>query len=273
MGLAFPPSHQNEAVQNLRRWLKESRVHAWIGVLIACFALQTILEVLGWLGHVNLEGALLSYVALPAWANWQIGQIWTLLTYGFLHYGFMHLLLNCVMLYFAGHMLKTFWTDLQVVRLFLVGIITGGIAFVVISLWSPGWNPLMGASAGVLALLLAATRMSPRMPVYLLGIFKVPLWVVSAILLFISVAGLSGENGGGQVAHLGGALAGWVLGRSPEYLTGFSWRTSRFGSRAPLRVVREKTLELDAILEKISKVGYEKLSPQEKDFLKRYGQN
>jgi len=272
MGGPFPKNEFHQGWQSVRRWTQESQVHKWVALLVACFAVQTALEVLGWLTDVNLEGALLSYVALPAWGQWNMGPFWTLLSYGLLHYGFMHLVLNSVMLYFAGHMLKTFWTDQQVIRLFLAGILSGGLAFVTLSVWNPEWKPLMGASAGVLAVLLAATRMSPRMPVYVLGFFKVPLWAISGLLVFFSLAGLSGPNGGGQVAHLGGALIGWLLGRSPQALTSFQWKMPRRRNRTPLRVVRDEPLELDAILEKISRVGYAKLSSAEKEFLTRYGQ-
>ena len=272
MGRDFPTNEFRQGLQTFQGWIHESLVHRWVAVLVACFAVQTALEVLGWLMDVNLEEALLSYVALPAWGNGDIWPFWTLLSYGFLHYGVMHLVLNSVMLYFAGHMLKTFWTDLQVSRLFVVGILAGGLAFLTLSTWNPEWKPLMGASAGVLAVLLAATRMSPSMPVYVLGVFKVPLWAISGLLIFLSVAGLSGPNSGGQVAHLGGAMIGWLLGRSPQTLTAIRRTMPRRAGRSPLRVVRDEPLELDAILEKISRVGYAKLTPAEKEFLTRYGQ-
>ncbi len=273
MGALFPPNMTPSVFGDVKNWLAESRVHQWIGILIGSYVVQTVVEVIGWLTSMNLEKGLLTYVALPAWDEWDVGQVWTLLSYGFLHYGITHLLLNGVMLYFAGNMLKTFWSDVQVSRLFLVGILAGGLAFTGVSLGQPQWTPLMGASAGVLALLMAATRMSPHMPVYLLGIFKVPLWVISVLLLFFSVVGISGPNGGGQVAHLGGALAGWLVGRAPEYLSWTARPKSRALRRGPLHVVRNGTPDLDAILEKVSRVGYAKLTAQEKEYLKRYGQN
>ncbi|NCZ95400.1 MAG: hypothetical protein EBZ16_07750, partial [Flavobacteriia bacterium] len=62
MGGPFPKNEFQQGWQSVRRWTQESQVHQWVTLLVACFAVQTALEVLGWLTDVNLEGALLSYV-------------------------------------------------------------------------------------------------------------------------------------------------------------------------------------------------------------------
>ncbi|HAB36013.1 MAG TPA: hypothetical protein DCE58_05360 [Cryomorphaceae bacterium] len=255
----------------LQNWLRESQLHRWICALIACFVGQTLLELMGWISTWEVEAGLLRYFALNPLHTWHIGEGWTLLTYGFLHYGVMHLLLNVLMLYFAGHMLKTFWLDDQVSRLFLLGIAGGGLAYFFATLYFTQWPPLVGASGGVLALLLAATRLSPFMPVYVFGILRLPLWGVSLLLLAISVSGLQGPNAGGNIAHLGGALVGWSLAKSPHWL--FPEKRSARTGRKPskLHVVAAEGLDLDSILEKIGRVGYDKLSAKEKAFLARYG--
>jgi membrane associated rhomboid family serine protease len=258
----------------LRIWLRESQVHLWIFVLAVCFAVQTLAEVLGWAFALDVENSLLRLFALHPLHAWQLGEVWTLVTYGFLHYGFMHLLLNALMLYFAGHMLKTFWLDAQVSRLFVLGMAAGGIAYMLASLWYPGWPPLVGASGGVLALLLAATRLSPTMPVYVFGVFRLPLWGVSLLLLAVSVSGLQGPNAGGNIAHIGGALAGWALAKSPTWLfpeTRWTSMRRKKTKGAHLRVVSSDGLDLDGILDKIGRVGYDGLTAKEKAFLARYG--
>lgn len=274
MGRALPPNDFSRGFESLRTWVRESHVHLWIFVLVVGFGAQTLIEVLGWTASLDLENGLLRLFALHPLTAWQYGEVWTLASYGFLHYGFMHLLLNVLMLYFAGHMLKTFWLDAQVSRLFLVGIAAGGIAYLIASLWTPGWPPLVGASGGVLALLLAATRLSPSMPVYVFGLFRLPLWGVSLLLLAVSISGLHGPNAGGNFAHLGGALAGWALAKSPSWLFPETrWNAKRRSStkRSHLRVVSSEGLDLDAILDKIGRVGYDGLTSQEKAFLARYG--
>jgi membrane associated rhomboid family serine protease len=259
----------------LRTWLRESQVHLWIFVLAACFAVQTLTEVLGWAFALDVENSLLRLLALHPLHAWHLGEVWTLVTYGFLHYGFMHLLLNALMLYFAGHMLKTFWLDAQVSRLFVLGMVAGGIAYVLASLRYPNWPPLVGASGGVLALLLAATRLSPSMPVYIFGILRLPLWGVSLLLLAVSVSGLQGPNAGGNFAHLGGALAGWALAKSPSWLfpetRWISMRRKKSSKTSHLHVVSSDGLDLDGILDKIGRVGYDGLTAKEKAFLARYG--
>jgi len=274
MGRAMPPNDFSRSYTSLRAWMRESQVHLWIFVLAVCFVVQTLAEVLGWAFALDVENNLLRLFALHPLHAWQLGEVWTLVTYGFLHYGFMHLLLNALMLYFAGHMLKTFWLDAQVSRLFVLGMAAGGIAYVLASLWYPGWPPLVGASGGVLALLLAATRLSPSMPVYVFGILRLPLWGVSLLLLAVSISGLQGPNAGGNFAHLGGALAGWALAKSPTWLfpeTRWISKRRKKNKGGHLRVVSSDGLDLDTILDKIGRVGYDGLTAKEKAFLARYG--
>lgn len=260
-----------DAVHTLQNWLRESQLHRWVFALIACFAGQTLIEFIGWATAWEAEEGLLRFLALNPVSTWQYGEVWTLVTYGFLHYGAMHMLLNALMLYFAGNMLKTFWLDTQVSRLFLVGIASGGLAYLLASVYYTHWPPLVGASGGVLALLLAATRLSPSMPVYVFGIIRLPLWGVSLLLLAISVSGLQGPNAGGNIAHLGGAFAGWALAKSPQWLfPETSWSRKR-SKKSKLRVVAADGMDLDRILDKIGQVGYDKLSAKEKAFLARYG--
>lgn len=263
-------------IREIQAWIRESWIHRWIFILLLCFVIQTIAEALGWFSQVAVETNLLRYVALPAFQSWNIGQFWTLISYGFMHYGVMHILLNSLMLYFAGHMLKTFWKDHQVARLFALGILAGGIAYALGSIFYPTWPPLMGASGGVLALLFAATRMSPKLAVYVFGVLRLPLWAISLLLLLISISGLQGPNAGGNIAHLGGAALGWMLAKNPQWLDN-SLRLKRKKifrqSRSALHAVRKSPLDLDHILEKISRVGYEGLTVPEKEFLTRYGKN
>ena len=112
------------------------------------------------------------------------------------------------------------------------------------------------------------------MPVYVFGVLRLPLWGVSLLLLAVSVSGLQGPNAGGNFAHLGGALAGWALAKSPTWLFPETrWISKRKPSSksSHLQVVAADGLDLDTILDKIGRVGYDGLTPQEKAFLARYG--
>ena len=261
-------------IEELKQWLRETVVHRLVAIMFFLFLLQMLLEAFGWYTGMTLEGFILTFFALQPIALWSAGQIWSVLSYGFLHYGFMHVLFNALMLYFSGHMLKTFWTDRQVVRLFLLGIVSGGIVFLGASTFGADWKPLVGASGGVLALIVAAARISPQMPVYLLGFLRVPLWGVAGLLVMLSLSGLQGENAGGNLAHLGGAAIGFILAKSPHLLSS-AWigRRPSDKGKTHLRIVKKEAHEflLDDLLDKIAKVGYSQLSRREKEFLEGYG--
>lgn len=254
-----------------KSWYQESWVHKWVIITSIAFVMQYALETFGWFTTLDIEGKLHTYVALKNFGEWPIGNVSAFFTYAFLHYGFHHFILGAIMLYFSGHMLKTFWTDAQVNRLFILGILTSGMAFFGSTLFISGNGTLMGVSGAVFALLFAATRISPQMPVYLFGILRIPLWSISLLFLLLSIAGLDGLNSGGNIAHMGGALTGWLLAKQPQLLFP-RFKSKRKKSAAHLRVVRNSNeMELDAVLDKIGKVGYDALTQKEKAFLAEYG--
>ncbi|CAI8329605.1 MAG: Uncharacterised protein [Owenweeksia sp. TMED14] len=259
--------------RQLINWLKASVINKWIGILSLCFLFQTILEIIGWILNIPFEQGLINFFALKNELNWKIHS---LLTYGFLHNGLFHFIFNLFMLHFSAQILQTFWRPKQVIRLFLLGIISGGFSFLFGTLILGKTGAIVGSSAGIFAILFAAARFSPNMSIYLFGIFPMPLWLISTGLLLVSITGLNGSNFGGELAHLGGSILGLIIAKRPDFFNKRKFYLKRNRSmqidRSNSETESDRTKYLNSILDKVGSVGYEKLNEKEKAFLKRYGE-
>jgi membrane associated rhomboid family serine protease len=231
---------------------------------------------------------------------------WSLITYAFLHEGPMpmHLIFNMLWLYFAGRMFLTFFTQKQFFGLYILSAIFAGLAFVIsyslIPIFSTKYVAMVGASAAIMAILVGAAVYAPYYSVRLMLIGTVRLWHIAAFFVIIDLIMVSVNNSGGHIAHLSGALFGYLyivlLRRGTDLSTGVSafvdFFTNIFKSRksAPFRKVhrnnapqqsyrkapaaRPKDLtqqQIDDILDKISQSGYDSLTKDEKEFLFKVG--
>lgn len=264
-------------IEQLRGWLKGSIINKWIGILTLCYTIQSLLEVLGWSLNIPFEQGILNLFGLKNELSWKIHSLFT---YGLIHNGFFHFIFNILTLYFSAQILQTFWRPNQVIHLFIFGIISGGIHFMTGTMLIGDSGIVVGASAGVFALLFAATRYSPNMPVYIFGFFRIPLWIISSGLLLLSIAGLNGSNSGGEWAHIGGGILGLLLAKRPDFLYNlnfsvisiFKTKSKIYIDRNPPENMNDRAKHLNMILDKIGKVGYEKLNAKEKIFLKKYSE-
>jgi membrane associated rhomboid family serine protease len=224
---------------------------------------------------------------------------WTLFTYAFLHSGFWHLFFNMVMLNFSGRLFLTYFTQKQFVGLYVLSSIFAGLVFV-ISYYLMGINaPIVGASAAVLSILVATTTYQPLMEVRLLLIGNVKLWHLTAIILILDIMQILVENTGGHIAHLAGALFGFLFIRllqngidlssviskvidffanlfQPKKATPF--KKVHVNIKKPVSKVQSRIVvkdkaqqQIDEILDKISQSGYDSLTAQEKEFLFKAG--
>lgn len=229
---------------------------------------------------------------------------WSLVTYAFLHYGFLHLLMNMLWLFFAGRMFLTFFTQKQFFGLYILSAIFAGLVFIVsytlIPLFSGLNVPMVGASAAVMAVLVAAAVYAPYYEVRLMLIGTVKLWYIAAFFIVLDLIYISAENTGGHIAHLSGSLFGYLyivlLRKGTDLSTGVSafldFFTNLFRSKksTPFRKVHRNTAptqqqrktttsrpkdltqqQIDDILDKISQSGYDSLTKDEKDFLFKVG--
>ena len=242
-----------------------------------------------------------SYIYLPSniWAF--LIKPWTIVSYGFLHFDFLHLLFNMLWLYFLGRMMLNLFSPKMSLNIYFMGIITGGLVFLL------GYNVfpnifsanayVLGASAGVRALLIFICAYMPNKDIRFFT-FNLKLWWIGAVLVGLDILGIvNGNNQGGSLAHIGGAILGYVyakqLVKGQDIGTGFGRFTDWFSAlfkakqKVKMKTVHKKSKvagykkeefnqfnnqkKIDTILDKISKSGYDSLSKEEKEYLFKAG--
>ena len=248
----------------------------------------------------SLVATVKSWLVLPALPMLVLHRPWTLFTYMFLHGSFMHILWNMFALYFFGRIFLDFFSVRHFWCVYLSGGVFGALFYVLAYNVFPYFqgvlhvSHLVGASAAVLAVVTAAAVRSPEYRINLLFFGSVKLSTFAIITVCISVLMLSGNNAGGNFAHLGGAFGGYLfamlLGKGIDVTDilcrPVDWFWSMIGKlRSPRRKKRKFTYspggkhgadyehnarkraaeaEVDVILEKIKKGGYASLSEEEK---------
>lgn len=222
---------------------------------------------------------------------------WSLLTYGFLHSNLSHIFWNMLLLYFSGRMLLNLFAQQVFINTFFIGIITGGVLYLLSYNIFPAFlgqnSYLIGSSAGVMAVLIFICSYMPNNEVRLV-LFNVKLLYIGLFFVILDVIQIPTGNAGGHLAHLGGALWGYVyqqqyskgndvgqwFSKMIDWLKGFftskpkiktAYRTKKpYKKRPKTKSQQEK---IDSILDKISKSGYESLTKEEKDFLFQAGKD
>jgi len=233
---------------------------------------------------------------------------WTVLTYAFTHEGFFHILFNLLNLYWFGQLLREYLGDRRLVSIYVLGALAGAAIFLLSYNLIPAFqpavgSPMIGASAAVTAIIVASATLLPDYTFMLILLGPVKIKWIAAVVVLVSLAGVNGGNPGGEIAHLGGALLGFVyikqlqagrdLGRPVQAIGDwvsklFSRRptmrvstarrpepvttTSASGSKKPAVAGQPLQDEIDTILDKISRSGYESLSKDEKQKLFRASQ-
>ena len=224
---------------------------------------------------------------------------YTLLTYAFLHSGFWHLFFNMMVLNFSSRFFLIFFTQKQFFGVYILSAIFAGIAFLLSFFVLHINSNLVGASAATMAILVAATTYQPLMQVRLLLIGNVKLWYITAVILILDSMQIMIENTGGHIAHLAGALFGFIYIKllingtdlstivtrvidffvtlfQPKKKTPF--KRVHVNPKKPVTknqskiVIKDKAQQqIDEILDKISQSGYDSLTAEEKEFLFKAG--
>ena len=220
---------------------------------------------------------------------------WTLLTYAFFHYGFLHLFFNMMVLNFSSRLFLTFFTQKQYLGLYILSAIFSALCFVLSFYFLHQTSSMVGASAAIMALLVATTAYQPLMEIRLLLIGNVKLWHITAVLILLDLLQIQINNTGGHIAHLSGAFFGYIyikllqngtdLSRIVDSILNlFSKKQSTpfkkvhvnpkkpAAKRESKIVIKDKTQQqLDEILDKITQSGYDSLTAEEKEFLFKAG--
>lgn len=254
------------------RWAagRQSVVMMLIVVNVAFFLAQTLTGVAA-PGFVERWFALSSYGV-------HHGAAWQFLTYMFLHGGPVHLLMNMLTLYFAGREVEAIAEPKHLLGVYFGGGLFGGLAQI---LFTPALHPLIGASAGVCAVLIAFTTILPEIEITTLLFFVIPIRLKAKYLALLIVAtsivlAVSGVMPGvGHVAHLGGCLLGFLYMKQLGF--GNPLRLQKFIFEKRQRAEREARMspsqyinvEIDPILDKISREGLHSLTRAERKILEK----
>lgn len=243
--------------------------------------------------------------SFPSWlALWTspddfIYSPWTFLSYAFFHDGFWHLAFNMIVLNFSGSLFLTFFTQKQYLGLYILSAIFAGIVFVVSYYFMNINTAIVGASAAIMAILVAVTTYQPLMQVRMLLIGNIKLWHITAVLLILDLMQVRLENMGGHISHLAGAFFGFIFIKALQNGTDMSIGVTKIidffansfrkspstpfkkvhknyskpvEKRASKIVTKDKTQQqIDEILDRISQSGYDSLTKEEKDFLFKSG--
>ncbi|OYX18548.1 MAG: rhomboid family intramembrane serine protease [Algoriphagus sp. 32-45-6] len=289
---------------------RDNSLYKLIAINVIVFFVVLVVRVfltIGGLGEVYKSG--LSWLMMPASLPKLAFQPWSVFSYMFLHEGVFHILFNMLFLYWFGLLIHQFLGSRKLVNLYILGGLFGALFYLLIYNLAPYFSGsvdssmMLGASAGVFAIVVGAATLSPNTTFFLIILGPVKIVYIAAFYVILSFANSIGANAGGEIAHLGGALLGYLyitqlrkgrdLGvpvqkvgiffedlfsrkskvkvsyRKAKTSTGpsfggFQSKSSAAASSIPSKGEIITQEEIDRILDKIADRGYEALSKEEK---------
>ncbi|MCK5134597.1 MAG: rhomboid family intramembrane serine protease [Bacteroidales bacterium] len=276
---------------------KGNILHRLIYLNLGLFLAVQIVRIILFLSNsYGLFDEFLNYLAIPANLDVLARRPWTLVTYMFLHVDFIHILFNLLWLYWFG---TVFIQDLGLKKLlstYLLGGLAGGLLYVIFYNVFPVFDQVkessiaLGASASVMAVVVAAATYRPEKKMHLVLIGPVRIvYIALAMFIFTSLVDFS-VNTGGKIAHIGGAFMGFIFAyyykRGKDISRGFDRMMDQIATwfkpgkqrmkvtyKRPSNDIEynkqkvDEQKEIDIILDKISKGGYDSLSVKEKELL------
>ncbi|WP_026629655.1 rhomboid family intramembrane serine protease [Dyadobacter alkalitolerans] len=274
-------------------------------VNVAVFLTLLLLKIILTLSQsANVYTAVINTLQLPAATNEFLYRPWTLITYFFTHDDIFHILFNMLFLYWFGKLIDEYLGAKRVIALYMLGGIAGGLIYIVLYNALPYFQAhvegsrMLGASAAAFSVAVGASTLLPNYTFNLIFLGPIRIKFIALFYIILSLAQTVGPNAGGNLAHLGGAFVGYVfikllqsgtdLGK-PLYAVMNVW-SRLFRKRPSMQVTyRERQVyrstsvysstsssgtiempdqtEIDSILDKISKSGYESLTREEKQKL------
>jgi len=282
-------------------WKKPNNALPQIIIInVAIFLALAVLNVFGnVLGFYFLADFIYDQFSIPPKFGDFLLRPWTLITYAFAHSlsSIFHILFNMLVLFWFGKLIVESLGNQKLINLYVLGAVAGGISYLFVYNLIPfymersDFDGMVGASAAVYAITVAAATLRPDYTFFLMFIGPVKIKYIAAFYIIISFLGSVGGNAGGNIAHLGGAMIGFVYIRQLQkgsdwgsWVTGLMSFFQSFFIRQPtIKVTHKKSgtsssmgstasnianqTEIDAILDKISQSGYDSLSKQEKEKL------
>lgn len=289
-------------ITDLKETFKRGNIYIQlIYVNAGAFILTSLLSVFLILFNRSSE-PILRYLEMPASITSFLEQPWSLFTYMFMHAGVMHILFNMLWLYWFGSLFLYFFSAKHLRGLYVLGGICGGLLYLLAYNVFPyfrgvvDYSYLLGASASVLAIVVATAYREPNYQVRLLFFGAIRLKYIALFMILTDLLFMTSSNAGGHIAHLGGALAGlwfaaslskgrdvtawinrvldWISGlfsgkswkrkKKPTMKVHYNRSTKDFDYNARKKAESE---EVDRILDKLKKSGYDSLTTEEKKSL------
>lgn len=225
------------------------------------------------------------WIGLPQQFDNFASKPWTIVSYAFFHTGLQHLFWNMFCLFFVGRIFFNLFDQRHFVKVYFLGIIIGGISFLLISDFLPVFfddSILLGASGAILALLGFMCVIVPNYTIYLFYAFKTKLWVITFLWFLVDMLQISQSNSGGRIVHLSGFFTGVVIALSLKYRLRFHKKpfeklTKKSKLRNNINPLKSNVTttnsqkirqhKVNIILEKINSSGYTSLTDEEKKFL------
>jgi membrane associated rhomboid family serine protease len=279
---------------------RQNNAHAQLIIInVVVFLALAVLKVFSTLLHA--EGFFVvihQLLAIPALFGDFIQRPWTIVTYAFVHdlSGIFHIFFNMLVFYWFGKLFIEYLGSDKLIAVYVLGFLAGGIAYLMVYNFIPFYKEnvpgggMVGASAAVYAVTVACATLIPNYTFYLLFLGPVRIKYIAAFYIVVSFLGSVGYNAGGNIAHLGGALIGFIYVKQlqagsnignwivifidwfkglfkPRPKVKVSYRKEQRRSREQKKSDRISQEEIDAILDKISAGGYESLTREEKEKL------
>ena len=276
---------------------KDNGLYKLLAINILVYLLLMVSRVFLTLGGgEEIYRGILSYLMMPASIPYFATQPWSIFTYMFLHEGFFHILFNMLFLYWYGLLDNEYMGSRKVVNLYILGGLTGGLFYLLIYNIAPYFRDqldsalMLGASAGVYAIVVGAATLAPNTSFHLILLGPVKIKYIAIFYVLVAFANSSGANAGGELAHLGGAALGFLyilqlqkgrdLGSPIQAVGGFF--ENIFSKKPKVKVTYRKPSgdypptdnkrktdvstqeEIDKILDKIAEKGYDNLTKEEK---------
>lgn len=267
-----------------------------IYINLTVFIIYNIINIIFFFRQVG--NPLAHYIAVPADLTSLLEKPWTIFTYMFFHEGFLHILFNMLWLYWLGTIFLEYLSQKRLVGVYIMGGLSGAALYIL------AFNTLnvfkdvlpisiaLGASASVLAIVIAIATYKPNHTINLMFIGAVKLKYLALFSILLDIISIPTANAGGYIAHLGGALFGFlyitILKRGVDFVKPITWIIGLFSfDRKPKSHLKvnyrntdkdyeynrrkvEQHASLDMILDKIAKSGYDSLSKEEKETLFKF---
>ncbi len=275
-----------------------------IYINIGVFLFIKIIDVLFILsGHANASYTVfLDNLGLPAYWEFFLYKPWTMVTYMFTHFSFFHLLFNMLWLYWFGSFFLNHFSRRELTTVYFLGGFSGALLYLLSYSLLPFFRvslfhtTAIGASASVMAIVFAVCCHLPHHRIYIFMLGPIKLIHLALFTAVIDLLSIPSANAGGHIAHLGGALFGYlfiagvrhrlnpatgfasffqkighVFSRSPRMHVKYKKPVSQMNDREYNEYKKQKDERINKILDKISKSGYESLTRQEKEILFKSG--